>query len=398
METFKQSIYKLGQLGYFKVTENPDFKVNQESKTVDILVKGNEEGKNDIQFGGGYSEGGGFFLQSQFATRNFLGEGENFSLSFQKGNRTNFFALSYADPWFLDTPNSLGISVFNRNTQYPASVGYEDRAKGGTVAYGYRLHRFDSLSLVYGLQRSRVHYETNTVPDSNGNVPLSDISDFRYTTSTIGPSYHFDSRDNPFDTTRGSRLSLAAAYSGGPLGGTIHMVKPTLAMTRFFPLSRKSSFSFNAEAGQIFPLNKDCAYTRTESIDKRIDQCVPETERFLVGGEYSVRGFRLGSLGPHETINGGDYTPGGYKYHVVNLEYILKLNDPLRFVLFADGGFSYNYRDQWDLSKTRYSAGAELRIFLPVFQFPLRFIYAFNPNRQLGDRFESFQFTIGNTY
>src|SRR6185295_11084470 len=67
METFKQSLYKLGQLGYFKVTDNPDFKVNQETKTVDITVKGSEEGKNDIQFGGGYSEGGGFFVQSQFA-------------------------------------------------------------------------------------------------------------------------------------------------------------------------------------------------------------------------------------------------------------------------------------------------------------------------------------------
>ncbi|HEX2123896.1 MAG TPA: POTRA domain-containing protein, partial [Thermoanaerobaculia bacterium] len=44
METFKESLYKLGQLGYFKVTENPDFKVNPESKTVDILVKGVEEG------------------------------------------------------------------------------------------------------------------------------------------------------------------------------------------------------------------------------------------------------------------------------------------------------------------------------------------------------------------
>ena len=77
METFKQSLYKLGQLGYFKVTDNPDFKVNPEKKTVDITVKGIEEGKNDVQFGGGYSEGGGFFVQAQFATRNFLGEGEN---------------------------------------------------------------------------------------------------------------------------------------------------------------------------------------------------------------------------------------------------------------------------------------------------------------------------------
>ena len=93
-----------------------------------------------------------------------------------------------------------------------------------------------------------------------------------------------------------------------------------------------------------------------------------------------------------------DYTPGGYKYHAANAEYILKINDPLRFVLFADGGFGYNHRDPWDLSKTRFSTGAELRIFLPVFQFPLRFIYALNPQRKPGDRFESFQFTIGNTY
>ena len=119
METFKQSLYKLGQLGYFKVTENPDFKVNPDSKTVDILVKGIEEGKNDIQFGGGYSETGGFFVQAQFATRNFLGEGENFGLSYQRGSQTNFFSISYTDPWFMDTPNSLGISLYNSERTPP---------------------------------------------------------------------------------------------------------------------------------------------------------------------------------------------------------------------------------------------------------------------------------------
>src|SRR5207244_2294604 len=104
METFKQSLYKLGQLGYFKVNDNPDFKVNPDQKTVDVLVKGDEQGKNDVQFGGGCSEGGGFFVQSQFSTRNFLGEGENLSLSFQKATRTNIFAISYDDPSCLDTP------------------------------------------------------------------------------------------------------------------------------------------------------------------------------------------------------------------------------------------------------------------------------------------------------
>ena len=40
----------------------------------------------------------------------------------------------------------------------------------------------------------------------------------------------------------------------------------------------------------------------------------------------------------------------------------------------------------------------ELRLFLPVFQFPIRFIYAINPQPKKGDKFQTFQFTIGNTY
>ena len=77
----------------------------------------------------------GFDLQANFATRNFLGEGENFSLGYQRGARTNFFSIAYSDPWFLDTPNSLGVSLYNRETVLPQAFGYEQRSKGGTVAY-----------------------------------------------------------------------------------------------------------------------------------------------------------------------------------------------------------------------------------------------------------------------
>lgn len=400
METFKASLYKLGQLGYFKVTDNPDFKVNPEQKTVDIVVKGNEEGKNDIQFGGGYSEGGGFFLQAQFATRNFLGEGENFGLSYQRGNRTNFFTLSYADPWFMDTPNSLGISLFNRQTTLPASFGYQQRGKGGTIAYGYRLGRFDNLSLIYGYERARTHYETTEAPDLLGNVPLPSISDFLYTTSSIVPAYRYDSRDNPFDTTRGGRYSLSVAFSGGPLGGTIDLLKPTLNITKFMRMSRKTSFSFNVEGGYIFPLDdQDCVHIYAERTQEIPDLCVPIGERFLVGGEFSVRGFDYGTLGPYETIPGQGLRPvGGYKYSVLNMEYIYRVNDPIRFVLWADAGYAFGHKENFDLSKMRYTFGGEMRVFLPVFQFPLRFIYAFNPSPKDTDEFTGFQFTVGNTF
>ncbi len=398
METFKQSLYKLGQLGYFKVTDNPDFKVNPESKTVDITVKGSEEGKNDIQFGGGYSEGGGFFVQSQFATRNFLGEGENFSIGYQKGLRLNYFSLAYADPWFLDTPNSLGISVYNRDTVYPANYGFEARSRGGSLAYGYRLGRFDSLSMMYGLERTRQHYEFTATPDANGNIPVSTVADYAFTMSSIGPSYNYNSFDNPFDTTRGSRLSLSAAYAGGPLGGSIHLLKPVVNATHFFRLSRRSSIALNAETGYIYPIDKNCSHTYSERDLTGKALCIPEVERFTVGGEFSVRGFQTGTLGPYETLAGRSGPVGAYAMQVYNFDYITKINDPLRFVVWADAGYGYGYKQALNFSKLRYSTGLELRIFLPVFQFPLRFIYAFNPQKQTGDHFSSFQFTIGSGY
>jgi outer membrane protein insertion porin family len=401
METFKQSLYKLGQLGYFKMTDNPDFQVNPESKTVDVLVKGMEEGKNDIQFGGGYSENGGFFVQAQFATRNFLGEGENFSLGYQRGNRTNFFSIAYADPWFLDTPNSLGISIFNRETVLPAAFGYEQRGKGGTIAYGYRLRRFDSISLVYGYERARSRYAVAEEPDPNGNIPIPVISDLNFITSSIIPSYRYDSRDHPFDPMRGTRVSFSLAFAGGPLGGTVEMLKPTLGLTRYFRLSPKSAFSVNVDAGYIENFRDGCANTY-EQLSRTIqDLCIPVSDRFLVGGEFSVRGFQLGTLGPYENLPGRGLRPaGGYKYQVYNFEYLYRVNDPLRFVLWADAGRAYGYNEEFDFGKLRYTAGAELRIFLPVFQFPLRFIYAFNPRPEDGDdtRFEAFQFTVGNTF
>jgi outer membrane protein insertion porin family len=400
METFKQSIYKLGQLGYFKVDDNPDFKVNQEKKIVDVTVKGSEQGKNDVQFGGGYAEGTGFFIQTQFSTRNFLGEGENLGLSFQRGNRQNFYSISYADPWFRDTPNSLGISLFNRNTDYPLSIGYQEQSRGGSISYGYRLHRFDSLSLVYGLEHVRTHEESNTLPDTNGNVPISDIADATYTQSSIGPAYSYDSRDNPFDTTRGARLSMGISFAGGPLGGTIHAIRPTFATTKYFKLSKRSSFSVNLDLGYLKPFDygKGCLLTYSDFVDQNSKLCVPKGQRFFVGGEYSVRGFQYGTLGPTETFEGVTQIAGGYKQVFFNTEYVLKINDPLRFVIFGDGGWAYGYLDKVDPSKLRYSTGMELRIFLPVFQFPIRFIYAINPAPRPGDQFKTFNFTIGNTY
>ena len=50
------------------------------------------------------------------------------------------------------------------------------------------------------------------------------------------------------------------------------------------------------------------------AIESHGELCIPKGQRFFVGGEYSVRGFEYGTLGPNETFNGqtvqGCSTPG----------------------------------------------------------------------------------------
>jgi outer membrane protein insertion porin family len=401
METFRLSLYKLGQLGYFKLTQDPDFQVNPEEKTVDVTVKGKEEGRHDVQFGGGYSERFGFFANFQFSTRNLMGTGESVGISVQQGEVENFFSLSYADPWFFDRPQSFGISAFKRDTVYPRSLGFESHAIGGSIAYGFRLDRFASLSFMYGYQDREDNYIMLAQPDREGNVPLPRIRDNLFTTSTIVPTYRYDSRDNPFDSTRGTRLSASVGYSGGGLGGTINMIKPIVNFSRFHKLTPRSTVSFNIEGGQIFPQDDDdCVHFFEDLSEENQRICVPQSERFYLGGDQSLRGFRSYSISPREDIFGsGELREvGGHKYAAFNFEYIYRVNDPLRAVVFADAGQAYGYRQEWDFSTLRYSAGLELRIFLPVFQFPLRFIYARNLDPQPDDRFQSFQFSIGNTF
>ena len=99
MGVFRSSVYKVNALGYWKLEEEPlEFDFDDEAKRVDVTVKGKEVGRNDIQFGAGYSELDGFFAQAMFNTRNFLGRGETLGVSVQAGGRADYYSVSFTEP------------------------------------------------------------------------------------------------------------------------------------------------------------------------------------------------------------------------------------------------------------------------------------------------------------
>src|SRR5262249_13488175 len=159
------------------------------------------------------------------------------------------------------------------------------------IGYGYHISRWNTLSILYGYQRVREHQEFTPTPDDDGNVPLPTVTDTRYNISTIAPAISHDTRDNPFDTTRGTRVGLTFGYSGRGLGGDVNIIKPDLTATWYTRLSKRTSFSLNSEIGTIFTQSNDCANFFADLATFRNILCVPRSERFYVGGENSIRGF-----------------------------------------------------------------------------------------------------------
>lgn len=398
----RNSLFKIRQLGYFELErEDPiEFEFHEEDNTVDLTVQGREADRTELQFGAGYSEGLGYFGQLSLRTQNFLGRGEQAGVNFQSGALTEFYELSYFVPWFLDRPQSVGFQGFNRTFDFDILDNQREvqKSTGGVLSYGRSLGLFQSLNLSYSysdqsfLQRLRL-------PD--------DTSEFftELKISSLRPAYVYDSVDNRFEPRIGTRMSAAVEYAGGFMGGTESFMRPVVGWTTYRPVSGyplESVLGFNLEAGMVEPIGGR------------------DLQRFILfrlGGDTSVRGFERYRLYARDAESGdflldqNGFPVGGDRYIQSNLEYHLILTGPFRLIFFADAGQVYapklldasgavrSERQSFDLGRLRYTAGAELRITLPVLGgAPLRFIWAQNLREQPFDDFNTFSFSIGSTF
>jgi len=410
METFKKSLFKVTQLGYFKIEEDPDFRVNPDKKTVDVSIKGTDTNRNEVQFGAGYSQLDGLFGQFQFNTRNFLGRGDNLGFQFQRGNRSNFFDVSFAEPWFLDQRMSIGGSIFNRTLNYSdVAGGLDQSSKGATVSLGYGLGLFDLVSIFYGYTDTRSTYQVYPppAPPGGGAVPVA-FATYLGKVSAVTPGYRYDSRNDPFDPNRGMKLGVSISVAGGPFGGDFSYYKLSANATRYIPFGKKGNFAFNLDLGLLQAYSGEQDPNEVTS-----DSRIPLFERYRIGGDRSVRGFKYGSIYPVDSEGRAFFTSsgallGGNRFLVFNSEYVYALAGPLKLALFFDAGNTWLEGQSLNLGSMRTSTGLEMRVFLPIFQAPLRFIYGINLKpKDLKDaagtviQTESktdFQFSIGTTF
>ncbi len=400
MEAVKKSLQKLQQLGYFKVNEEPEFAVRSAEKKVDMTLKGTETSRNEIQFGAGYSALDGFFGQFSFQTRNFLGRGEVLGASAQIGKISNYYDLSYTIPWFMDRNQSVGASLYSRDVNY---LNIDERRKGGSLFFGRGITLFDSWSVLYQYEDVKANFPVRGAQVPPGQpAPPDKFTQVLGTTSSFTPGYRYDSRNDPFDPNQGFRYYTTVQLAGTALGGTDNFIKPLIGTSRYFQLRwpRHTYLAVNLEGGWV------TAYGSKD---------IPIFERFQIGGEQSLRGFRAGAVLPLKE-NKQVFTDefgrilGGNKFFVLNVEYVFVSLGPAKLLAFSDLGNVYHESQKFDLSRVRSSVGLEMRVFLPIFQAPLRFIYSWNlrpitpidqfgfPINSLSERKSGFDFSIGRTF
>jgi outer membrane protein insertion porin family len=429
-EALKFSIKRLNQLGYFKALEGPGKDVNvdktpNEDNKVDVRMKLEEQNRNQLTFGAGVSQFEGFFGQLAFQTANFLGRGESLTLSLQGGQRAQNYTLAFTEPFLFDRNITGGVNLFRSDVRYISQ--FTQRSTGGVLTFGFPLgNGFTRMFANYSYERVRVS-EINSVycdplllarnpflrdslllggtgclSNTPGAVTSEVAGGGERTISKVVPSIVYNTVDQPIFPTTGKRLTVSNDFAG--LGGNTNFLKPTLEAVMFFKQNTRMSFGFRGQLQYVR------AYGSTKDL--------PIFEKLFLGGEYTVRGFDLRTIGPQDPYTG--LVLGGNKSLLFNAEQIFAIAGPVRLILFYDAG---QVRDTgqsfaWyeDVTRTtgtavpllfdplatirlsdpasktvtevigkqsafKTSTGAEIRFFMPVLNVPFRLIFAYNPQR-----------------
>ncbi len=355
----------------------------------DLLVNVQEKPTGNFTVGAGYSSvealvGFADVSQANFDLFNFptfTGAGQQARLHVQLGRLDQEYELSLVEPWFLNRKLALGVdlyrwvwdfesvnNVFNETRtgvriSLTSALFHSDFWRG-TIFYNPEIVGIDlnggwngNMQVISSSPGSPVG---PTIGVNQGqNVPdaiLEQVGDHFF--NRFGGSLIYDKRNNPAGySTWGRTFELDPTFSAGDQS--------------FYKLQAKTSWFFpGLFSGHILELDGQIGTAKAVSGGED----VPFYDRYFLGGEYDLRGFKYRNIAPRE-VN-PNFAPnvfnepiGGDSYYAATIEYSLPIIEKegsfgLRFAMFYDVGsvgsgpwtFSGNFNDDW---------GVGLRLNIP---------------------------------
>ena len=382
-------------MGYFEPTElNVNPKPNAETGTVDIEYSVVERSTSQLELQGGWGAGrivGTLGLNfNNFSARNIFkkgawqplpaGDGQTINLRAQSnGLFFQSYSASFTEPWLGGKkPTSLTVSVYH-NIQNVSGRPKDDplhqslNITGLTIGLGKRLKVPDDYFTLFQaieLQRyNLVNYPLAGIQFTDG-----DVNSISYKV-TFGRN----STDYPIYPRRGS-LFNATAEATLPYSLFNNKDYSDLSQQQRYNLLEFYKLKLN---GSFFTeiFNKTVIKTAGEFgfLGAYNDEVgLPPFERFFLGGDglqnfvldgreiIGLRGYPNNSLVPSVTSNLGGAL---YNKFTLELRYLITENPSAQiFALsFLEAGNNYDTFNNYQPFKLKRSAGAGVRIFMPMF-------------------------------
>ena len=376
----KKSKANLTRTGYFK-----DVKISTApsdiQKEMNVKVEVEEGPTGTLSGGFGFSSVDKIFGVVQLSENNLFGKGWKASLNSQFGTRRVVFSWDFRDPYFLDSDFSLLLNAYNTDTEY---TDFDRKATGGKIGFGYSFTRDTSASLSFRLDDVEI---TDAGEDVESEFLQEEFDQGEQQTRSLTFHLGRNTTDRFIDPSRGTKESATVEYAGGPLGGDSEFVKYFLNQKAYFPVTGSTVLSGNILWGHVIS---------TEG------GAVSLSERFFLGGPYTIRGFEARTISP--TDPNTDERIGGNKELVINVEYLFPLFGEFGFkgVLFFDMGNTWGQDEwPWDMKpwngpSFRYGAGFGIRWYSPM--GPLRFEVGWNLNPEPDEDERVMEFTVGTAF
>ena len=362
----RSSYANLNRLRYF---EEVDFQTEKgaDKNKMDINVRVKEKSTGMFMVGAGYSASDKLVMMAQITQQNFLGYGQILSLKASLGSETNNYDLSFTEPWLFGLPLWCKADIWKYEKEYDYYT-LDSQGAGLTLGYpliekivGYLGYKYyiDDIREVSSLATAYVKAQEGET--SSSAVTLSFIRDT--TNDYIFPS-------------KGTKASIAATHAGGPLQGDANYTQYGATLFSYFPLPLDVVFAAKGRIGYI---------QDHEGIE------IPVSNRYVLGGINSLRGFRY--VGP--TNGGTSDVIGGTNMLVFNVELVLPFikDSGMKLVAFYDAGNSWD--NKYDLSDLRQSVGAGIRWYSPIGPLRLEYGHVLDRGGLNDDTSGRWEFTIG---
>jgi outer membrane protein insertion porin family len=406
----RRSQERIQRTGFFQDVNITTRKADREDR-LDVLVDVREGNTGTFSAGAGISSASEFLFNVSLSEINLFGRGQRLLLQADIGTIRRNLTLSLTEPYLFDTQVTAGVDIFNWELQF------DEFTRGGTGGGIRFLYPFEALgldALDLGLfavplidTRLGLEYRIEQAEISGVSIDASSViraEQGTRLTSAVIPRIFRDTRNHPFDPTRGSLQDLSFETAG--LGGDSKFMKLESRARWYVPIWQSESFG---------DLTYSTGWNFGYGVGYGGERELPLFERYFPGGINTVRGFRVRSMGPRvpvydQFLEDGTECPLGVKdcgrlirYDVIGGSHQLIVNNEIIFplvrslglkgVVFFDAGNAFSAAEGIDVNELRLAVGAGIRWLSPI--GPLRIEVGFPINEREGDDTQIVQFSFG---